>query len=322
MSTSKESAPCIERLPTYGGQALIEGVMMRGSRAVAAAMRSPSGEIVIHTELLSGIYTGKWMRIPFIRGLVSLWDSLGIGMRFLMMSANLQSPENEKIEGKEMALTLATSLLIMVAIFFAAPALLGSLVERFLGLTGIWSSLVEGLIRLLAVVGYIGLVGRMPEIARVFAYHGAEHKTINAFEARTELSPVTILQHSLEHPRCGTAFLLTLVVFSVIIFTILGPMPLLWKVVTRILFVPILAGIAYEYIRWTARHLDNPLVRLLIRPNLALQKLTTREPDAAMAEVALAAFNAMLEKELELNPALASDLNRPAPRPVPSLTGS
>lgn len=318
MSQPRKKAPVTERLPTYGGQALIEGVMMRGKRAVAAAMRAPNGEIVIHTEVLGGMYSSKWLAVPFIRGLLSLWDSLGIGMRFLMMSANLQSPEDEKLEGKEIALTLATSLLIMVAIFFAAPALIGSLMERFLGISGVVSALIEGVIRLLAVIGYIALVGRMPEIARVFAYHGAEHKTINAFESRANLTPPEVLRYSLEHPRCGTAFLLTLVVLSVIIFTLLGPMPFLLKMATRVLFVPVLAGVAYEYIRWTARHLDSPLVKLLVKPNLALQRLTTREPDAAMVEVALAAFNAMLEKEIEINPALASEIIQSAAPAIPS----
>lgn len=289
-----------ERLPTYGGQALIEGVMMRGSRAVAAAMRAPDGKIIVHTEPLSGIYTSKWVKIPFVRGLVSLWDALGLGMRFLTMSANLQTGEDEKIEGKEMVITLAASLLIAIGLFFAAPALLGWLTERFLGLSGFWSNLVEGLIRLLAIIGYIGLVGKMPEIARVFAYHGAEHKTINAFEARESLTPEKVLLHSLEHPRCGTAFLLTLVLISVLVFTAIGPLSVLERIGTRILLIPVLAGLAYEYIRWTARHINNPIVRLLIRPNLALQRMTTREPDASMAEVAITAFNAMLAQEEQL----------------------
>lgn len=317
MSQPRKKTPVTERLPTYGGQALIEGVMMRGKRAVAAAMRAPDGEIIIHTEVLGGMYSSKWLTVPFIRGLLSLWDSLGIGMRFLMMSANLQSPEGEKLEGKDIALTLATSLLIMVAIFFATPALIGSLMERFLGISGVVSALIEGVIRLLAVTGYIALVGRMPEIARVFAYHGAEHKTINAFESRANLTPPAVLRYSLEHPRCGTAFLLTLVVLSVIVFTLLGPMPFLLKMASRVLFVPVLAGIAYEYIRWTARHLDSPVVKLLVKPNLALQRLTTREPDAAMVEVALAAFNAMLEKEIEVNPALANEINQTAAPAIP-----
>jgi uncharacterized protein YqhQ len=297
------------RLPTYGGQALIEGVMMRGAHAVAAAMRAPDGNIVIHSEALGGIYTSRWVKVPFVRGLVSLWDSLGLGMRFLTISANLQSGEAEKIEGKDLFLTLAGSLVIGALLFFATPAFIGSLTERFLGVSSLGSNIIEGLIRLGAIVAYIWLVGKIPEIARVFAYHGAEHKTINAFEARAQLTPQTILTYSLEHPRCGTAFLLTLAIFSVIIFAAIGPLNFFWRIASRVLLLPVLAGLAYEYIRWTARHLENPLVRLIIRPNLALQRMTTREPDAAIVEVAAAAFYAMIEKERELSPESTAHLD-------------
>lgn len=313
------SAPCPERLPQYGGQALIEGVMMRGKYAVAAAMRAPDGNIVVHTEPLTGIYKSKWIKIPFIRGVVALWDALGLGMRFLTLSANLQTGEDEKIEGKGMVLTLGLSLLISIAIFFAAPAFLGHLGERYLGFTPFLSNLAEGLIRLGFIVLYIWLVGKMPEIARVFAYHGAEHKTINAYESRAELTPEKVLGFSLEHPRCGTAFLLTLVLFSVIFFAALGPLPGYLRIITRVVFLPLLAGMAYEYIRWTARHLENPLVRLIVRPNLALQRMTTREPDAAIAEVAITAFNAMLEQE----EALSALENSPQATPIEqAVTGS
>lgn len=297
---TEAGVPCPERLPAYGGQALIEGVMMRGANAVAAAMRAPDGKIVIHTEPLSGIYKSRWVKVPFVRGLVGLWDAMGLGIRFLTMSANVQGSEEEKLEGKDLFLTLGVSMLIAVGIFFATPAFLGYLTERFLGFSGFASNLIEGLIRLVAIVAYIWLVGRMPEIARVFAYHGAEHKTINAYEARADLTPENVLRHSLEHPRCGTAFLLTLVIFSVFFFAMLGPLPPFWRIATRVIFIPVLAGVAYEYIRWTARHLENPIVKLLVRPNLALQSLTTRPPDAGMAEVAITAFNAMLELEHRL----------------------
>jgi uncharacterized protein YqhQ len=294
-------------LPQYGGQALIEGVMMRGKYAAAVAMRAPDGEIVVHTEPLTGIYKSKWIKVPFVRGVVALWDALGLGMRFLTMSANLQAGENEKIEGKSLVLTLAASLLIAAGLFFAAPAFVGHLSERFLGFSHLAGNLVEGLVKLTFMIAYIWGVGRMPEIGRVFAYHGAEHKTINAYEARADLTPENVLRYSLEHPRCGTAFLLTLILISILFFAALGPMSGILRIVTRIVFLPLLAGLAYEYIRWTARHLDNPLVRLLIRPNLALQRLTTREPDAPIVEVAIAAFNAMLEQEQALAPAQAGE---------------
>ena len=162
------------------------------------------------------------------------------------------------------------------------------------------SNLIEGLFRLGLLVGYISLIGRMEDIKRVFGYHGAEHKTINAFEAGDELTPEIVASHSIEHPRCGTAFLLTLILASILIFTLLGPMDLWLRLVTRVVLIPVLAALAYEYIRWTATHMDSSFVRWLIRPNLALQHLTTREPDLQMIEVAIASFNAMRKEESSL----------------------
>jgi uncharacterized protein YqhQ len=155
--------------------------------------------------------------------------------------------------------------------------------------------------RLFLLIAYIWLVALMPDIRRVYAYHGAEHKTINAFEAGADLTPETVSRFSLEHPRCGTAFLLTLVLLSVLIFSLLGPMPMIWRLVSRILLLPVLAGVAYEYIRWTSNHMDSPFVRVLVRPNLALQHLTTREPSLDMLEVSIAAFNAMQTSEHQVN---------------------
>jgi uncharacterized protein YqhQ len=282
-----------QKLPSYGGQAVIEGVMMRGSQGVAIAMRAPNQEIVIQTEPLSGIYKSKIIKIPFLRGLISLWDSLGLGIRALTTSANIQTGEEEKLEGPVMYLTLAISLCFGIGLFLLAPAAVGQLGERYLGMNAWWSNLLEGLIRLLLLIGYIWAVGRIPDIRRVFAYHGAEHKTINAFEAGVELTPDNVARFPLEHTRCGTAFLLTLVLLSIIFFSLLGPLPIIWRLVSRIALLPILAGMAYEYIRWTARHMDSPVIRLMVKPNLALQSLTTREPSSDMLEVSIAAFNAM-----------------------------
>jgi uncharacterized protein YqhQ len=289
------------KLPNYGGQAVIEGVMMRGMRSVAIAMRAPDRQIIIHTEKLGGIYRSRLARLPFLRGLVVLWDALGLGLRALTISANVQTGEDQKLEGPALYLTLGLSLAFGVALFFLAPAAAAQLAERYLGLNAWWGNLVEGVIRLLLLVGYIWAVGQIPEIRRVFAYHGAEHKTINAFEAGAELTPESVAAFSLEHPRCGTAFLLTLVLLSVLLFSLLGPLPVLWRLGSRVLLLPVLAGLAYEYIRWTASHLNSPLVRWLIRPNLALQNLTTRQPDPEMLEVAIAAFNAMRAGEGQVN---------------------
>jgi uncharacterized protein YqhQ len=286
-----------EQLPMYGGQAVIEGVMMRGSQSVAIAMRAPNEEIVIHSEPLSGIYKSKIIKIPFLRGLVALWDALGLGIRALTISANIQTGEDEKLEGPALYLTLAISLTFGIGLFFLLPAVLGQLSERVLGISAWWSNLLEGLLRLALLVGYIWIIGKASEIKRVFAYHGAEHKTINAYEAGADLTPETVTHFSLEHPRCGTAFLLSLVLLSVLVFSLLGPLPMFWRLASRILLIPVLAGIAYEYIRWTANHLDSKVVRTMIKPNLALQHLTTREPTLQMLEVSIAAFNTMRSGE-------------------------
>ena len=287
------------KLPTYGGQALIEGVMMRGSRAVAMAMRAPDNQIVVHTESLGGIYKSRITRIPFLRGLVALWDALGLGMRALTISANIQSGEEEKLEGPALTLALVGSLIFAVALFFLLPAGVGYVGREWFNLSNGWSNLLEGLMRLALLIAYIWGIGQIPEIKRVFMYHGAEHKTINAFEDGADLTPETVAHYSLQHPRCGTAFLLTLVLLSILVFTLVGPLPIGWHLLTRILLIPVLAGIAYEFIRWTALHLDSPIVRAMIKPNLALQGLTTREPSLDILEVSIAAFNAMRSGETE-----------------------
>ena len=288
-----------DRVITYGGQAVIEGVMMRGRTAMAIAMRAPDGRIVLHKEQLGRLYRSRITKIPFLRGVVMLWDALGLGMRALTIAANTQTGDDEKLEGPTLYLTLGFSLIFGIGLFFLLPAGLGGLAERFLDWNSWWGNLLEGLVRLLLLVGYIWAIGLLPDIKRVFAYHGAEHKTINAFEAGAELTPESVANHSLEHPRCGTAFLLTLVLFSVLLFSALGPLPFGWRLVSRILLIPVLAGVSLEYIRWTAAHLSNPIVGWLIKPNLALQALTTREPDASMLEVAIAAFKTMRETEHE-----------------------
>ncbi len=295
-----------DRIITYGGQAVIEGVLMRGQKSLAIAMRAPGGQIVTHTEPLAGLYRSRLTQVPFLRGVILLWDALGLGMHALTLSANMQTGEDEKLEGPALYMTLGLSILLGIGLFFLLPAGLVSLGEHLFGLTAgaaagqwnvFWSSLVEGAIRLLLVVGYIWAIGFMPEARRLFAYHGAEHKTINAFEAGAELTPESVERFPLEHPRCGTAFLLTLALISILAFTLLGDLSLGWKLLSRVLLIPVLAGIAVEYIRWTANHLDSPFVRLLVRPNLALQKLTTRQPDRGMLEVAIQAFQGMRQAE-------------------------
>jgi uncharacterized protein YqhQ len=286
-----------DKLITYGGQALIEGVLMRGQKTCAVAMRAPDGKIVTKTEQLGGIYKTNFAKIPFLRGLIMLWDSLGLGLHALTDSANLQSGEEEKLEGPALYLTLGLTFLVAIGIFFLIPAGIGWLTEHFLQWNAWWSNLVEGILRLLMLVGYIWAIGFMPDIARVFAYHGAEHKTINAYEAGVVLTPAAVAEFPLAHTRCGTAFLLSLMVLSLFFFTLLGPLSLQWRLVSRVLLIPVLVGIAYEYLRWTANHIKSPIVRFIVKPNLALQSLTTREPDEKMLEVAIAAFQEMRQAE-------------------------
>jgi uncharacterized protein YqhQ len=288
-----------EKMPSYGGQAVIEGVLMRGKKSVAMANRTPDNEIVVYQEELTGIYTTKLAKIPFLRGLIILWDALGLGTRFLTMSANIQTGEDEKIEGPALFITLAISLVIGIGVFFVAPALISGLIERFTNVSSWVSNLIEGGIRLAILILYLWLIGKMPEIKRVFMYHGAEHKTINAYEDGAELTPEEVQKYSVEHPRCGTSFILTLVLLSIVVFSLLGPLPLHWRLISRVLMLPILAGLSYEYIRLLSRYLDSPIIRVLIKPNLALQKLSTREPSTDMLEVSIKAFTQMKSMEDE-----------------------
>lgn len=285
-----------DRIITYGGQAVLEGVLMRGQKALAVAMRAPDGQIVVHTEKLSGLYQSQITKVPFLRGVILLWDALGLGMKALTLSANVQTGEDEKLEGPMLYGTLAFSLLFGIGLFFLAPYGVGKLGQWF-GLD-VWSAAgLEGVFRLVLIIGYMWAIGQMADIKRVFQYHGAEHKTINAFEAGAELTPESVAKFPLEHPRCGTSFLLTLAVLSILFFSFLHPLPVLWQIVGRIVLIPVLAGFALEYIRWMANHLSSPFVRWLIQPNLALQKLTTREPDLKILEVSIRSFNEMMAVE-------------------------
>ena len=286
------------KLPSYGGQALIEGVLMRGNKYLAAAFRKPDGEIVIETEELGKIYQSPLKKIPFLRGLIILWDALGLGTKYLTKSANYQSEEeDEKIEGPALYLTLIISLTVAMLLFFLTPALLGKALEQWLGFSHIIQNLIEGFIRLLFVILYIWGIGRMPDIARVFQYHGSEHKTINAFEANEILEPSKVKNYSLQHPRCGTAFILYVVLISIIVFTFIGDTTWLVLIVSRLALIPVISMIAYEYIRFTADRLENKIVAVMAKPGLWLQKLTTNEPDEKILEVGIAAFNAMYKLE-------------------------
>ena len=285
------------KLPNYGGQALIEGVLMRGKKNVSAAFRLPDGTIKTVSEPLKGIYTKGVFKIPFIRGILLLWDSLVLGMNYLTLSANQQTKSDEKIEGSTLIFTVLISLLISVAIFFVAPAAISRWLGGVFGWKPIWINLLEGLIRLFLILIYLWAISLMPDIKRVFQYHGAEHKTINAFEAGSTLTKEEVMKYPTQHPRCGTSFLITVVILSILLFSLLGKLSLLWTIISRIVLIPVLAMLAYEYIRLMSRFLDSPIVKTLFWPNLVLQNLTAYQPSMDMLEVAISAFKRMQEEE-------------------------
>lgn len=309
----------------YGGQAVIEGVMMRGRKSMAVAVRNPQDEIVLHEEpLTAAIYTSRWGQWPFVRGLAMLWDALGLGMRALMWSADVAMQEEDQEEPVEFSgpvawTTIAASLAFAIGLFFLLPTYASQFLAGYFDDHPIIDAIFEGGIRLILFVLYLWGIGQMSDIRRVFGYHGAEHKTINAYEAGEELTVPVVQRYSVQHTRCGTSFLLYVLIISIILFAPLtfagiepGWLALLLRFVTRLLLIPIVAGIAYEIIRFSARHDKNPAMRALIAPGLLLQKLTTREPDDQMVACAIAA----LEPVLAADRAASEEAAAFAPAPV------
>ena len=300
----------------YGGQAVIEGVMMRGQRRVAIAVRNPAGEIVVHEEPLpEKVYRSRWSKMPFLRGLVLLWDALVLGTKALMWSADVAIGEEEEdaqgFSGPVAWGTVAISLIIGVAIFFLLPTGVAHLSESYLGLSKYASAVLEGFFRLFLFIAYLALIARSEEIRRVFMYHGAEHKTINAYEAGEVMTPENVARYSTRHTRCGTSFLLFVVLISIILFIPLQ-FDIWWiRLLSRLVLIPVVAGISYEVLRVSTRYQDNFLMKLIIWPGLAMQKLTTREPSLDMLEVAIHALAPVL---------VADGLETPIPDEIVSTT--
>ncbi|HBY99565.1 MAG: DUF1385 domain-containing protein [Ardenticatenaceae bacterium] len=296
----------------YGGQAVIEGVMMRGAQQVAVAVRAPDGQIVVQQEpLTAAIYTSRVGKWPFVRGLALLWDALGLGMRALMWSADVAIRDEKDASGEQASFagpvawgTVAVSLAFGIGLFFILPLFISRLIESWIP-SHLLANITEGVVRLAIFLGYLVAIRRMGEIQRVFSYHGAEHKTINAYEAGAELTPESVRRFSTLHPRCGTGFLLVVMVVSIFVFSLLGRPNFILMVASRILLIPVVAAISYEFIRWSARHYANPSVRALITPSLMLQKLTTNEPDLSMLEVAIVSLKHVLVAEGILAPEAA-----------------
>jgi uncharacterized protein YqhQ len=320
----------------YGGQAVMEGVMMRGRTSAAVAIRRPDNDIYVYEETLNPrLYQNKLFRLPFLRGMLLLWDMLVLGTRLMTLSANIASgaidpttptdqptiqnpdaatdpylsqgiPQEQEekpleIAGAALIIPLLISLTFAVAIFFVGPLLLTSLLHKQVG-DGILNLLVEGLIRLALLVGYLYLIGRIPDIQRVFGYHGAEHKTINAMEQGDPLDVAHVRRASRVHIRCGTGFLLLVMVVSIFIFALVGSPSLPIKILSRIVLVPVVAGVAYELMRLGAANYRFRVVRWLLEPGLALQGLTTREPDDSMIECAIASLQRVLLRDGVLTP--------------------
>ncbi|MCC6380887.1 MAG: DUF1385 domain-containing protein [Dehalococcoidia bacterium] len=288
----------------YGGQAVLEGVMIRGPEHMAVAVRHPRGHIVRHAERLSGIYTGRARRIPLLRGMIVLWETMVLGMRALSFSSRIAYEDPAAEEGatefpeKVFWGTMAVALLFVVAVFFAAPILLANILEAFdahrLVIVG-----VEGALRLGLFVGYIALIGRLAEIRRVFQYHGAEHMTIHAYEAGRPLTVEAVRPFPKEHTRCGTSFLLVVVLVALVTFFAFDALVdegLIVRTASRIFLIPAVAGVSYEILRLGARFNGHAVVRAMFIPNIALQALTTKVPDDSQIEVAIASFQAVLEE--------------------------
>ena len=287
----------MNKKPNVGGQAVIEGVMMRGKTHVAVAVRQPDGEISVDVRPVNSI-SDRYpiLKKPFLRGVVSLVESLVMGMKALAYSAQVSGDEDEKLDSKEMALTIAVSAGLAILLFIVIP----TWSMRFL--TGITQdhmalNLAEGVLRMAIFLAYIAAISSMNDIQRVFQYHGAEHKTIYTYEAGLPLKVENVLPFSTLHPRCGTNFLMIVMLISMFIFTFLGWPSLLERIASRIILMPVIAGVSYELIRYAGAHTDNPLVRIAITPGLLLQKLTTRQPDDSQIEVAIASLKAVVPPE-------------------------
>ena len=281
----------------YGGQAVIEGVMIRGKHYSSIGVRNPSGNIILKTEPLSSIFTGRLRQFPLLRGIIILAETLILGMKALSYSANIQlEEEGQELSKLSIALMITFSLLFAVGIFFIAPLFAIRVFDSSIS-SSIVSNFIEGMIRLTIFAAYIFLIGRMADIKRVFAYHGAEHMTIHARENGEKLNIENVRKYPTAHPRCGTAFLLVVMVVAIIVFTFLGRPPIEWRILSRIILIPLIAAASYEIIRFSGTHSKNILVKFITAPNLAMQSLTTRQPDDDQIEVAIAAVTEAIKAD-------------------------
>jgi uncharacterized protein YqhQ len=308
----------------YGGQALIEGVLMRGRDAIAVALRHPDGRIVHATERLdSGLRGRAWSRLPFLRGLVVLYETLVVGTRWLVRSANVQAKEDDVELGKgSIILMLVVTFGAAIAIFSLLPLFVSSVATQDVGVPFV-QPLLEGLLQVGLFLGYLTLISRAPDIQRVFQYHGAEHMTIHALEAGDPLTVDEVRKYPTAHHRCGTAFLVIVVMLSIIAFSIVGRQEPLVMVASRLTLIPVMAMVSYEVLKLGARFRGNPIMRVVIYPGILVQKITTKRPTDDMIEVAIVSMEEALRADGAAIPSGSSSIpHEPMDlEPTPAATG-
>jgi uncharacterized protein YqhQ len=281
----------------YGGQAVVEGVMMRGRDVWALAVRKPDGSVHVESHDIDSIMKRHPIFAgPFLRGIIALGQALSIGFKALAASAREAAPEEEQLTSRQMGVSMTIAMVVFIGVFIAAPAVAFRWVGQHVG-SSVLVNMMEGVARIALFLGYLLLIGRSSEIRRVFEYHGAEHKTISCFEAGLDLTPANAQRFSRLHPRCGTSFLLIVMVVAIFVFAPIGLPSWYWLLATRILGVPLIAGLSFELIKFAGRNRTRPWVRAIMWPGLKLQLLTTREPDLDQLEVAIAALQAVLALE-------------------------
>ncbi len=292
----------------YGGQAVVEGVMMRGQKNMVIAVRRPDGELAMTTQPLGNLYTGWLRRTPLTRGIIILLEAMILGITSVIYSANVSlEDEGEQVSGVMIWITVALAVVFAVALFFMVPLFLTRLLH--IG-SPLLFNLVDGLIRVAIFIAYLKAMTLVPDLKGVFAYHGAEHKAVNALEDNALLEVESASRYSTAHTRCGTSFLFVVLIISVILFAMVGLRSPWLMVLSRIIFIPVIAAISYEIIYFSARHANNRLVHALLLPGLWLQKLTTREPDARQLEIALSALKGVVEADTQASQAAPVELTR------------
>ncbi len=297
-----------------GGQAVMEGVMMRGSSTWAVAVRTPDGGIEVDVRDVPG-WADRYAKIPLVRGCTTLAESLGLGFKALQWSADRQVPEEERLSKGATGGVMAVAMVFFAAFFIVLPAVAARGLDRWWGGGPGWFHVLEGVLRLVLFLVYLGAIGRLPDIRRVFQYHGAEHKAIAAYENGEPLTPASAQRFTTEHVRCGTNFLLTVMVVTIFVYALVGRPGWFGMIASRVVLIPVVAGVSYEVIRFAAGHMRWRWVRILMKPGLALQRLTTREPDLDQLEVAITSLRAVMTAEQ------IAEVDARPPLPVGAVTG-